>query len=83
MLQKIVAFILGIVMGIVNIPVPIHAKESDELYTDVQKEQIYTNYMSNEDMFEALFCDNKAVGYLSMTEKIESNSAISWAIDVS
>lgn len=83
MLRKIVALGLVIVMGMFSFPIQIDAKESDELYTDAQKEQIYSNYMSNEDMFEALFCDNKAVGYLSMTEKIESNSAISWAIDVS
>lgn len=83
MLRKTVALVVSVALGIVNFPTQIYAQESGELYTDVQKAQIYSSYISNEDMFEALFCDNKAVGYLSMTEKIENNSAISWAIDVS
>ena len=83
MLRKIVALVVGIVLEIANIPIQTYAQESNELYTDTQKEQIYSRYMSNEGMFETLFCDNKAVGYLSMTEKIESNSAISWTINMS
>lgn len=75
--------ILAIFMCVIIVSGNCLAKNEDSVYTIAQREEIHMKYESNAPILEDLFCENEAVGYLSLVEHYETSSVKSWAIKVS
>lgn len=78
-MRKVIAFVLGIALCVTSLSVSVYGEDN----IDINGKENYQKYVENESTFEALFCNNETVGYLSMVEHMESNPVISSAIDMS
>ena len=82
-MKKIVSLLLVFIICISSFPFLAFAQGVPGEYTDMQKETIYSRYTYNENMLDAIFGDDTAVGYWNMVNDTEENGFLKWLIDAS
>ena len=83
MLKRTISLLLVFALCITVIPTTVLAQETDQRYTQDQMDTIVQKYENNEDMLNALFCTDAAIGYWGMANEIKQNGVLSWALDMS
>lgn len=82
-MKKIVSMLLAFIVCISSFPLLAFAQDVPGEYTDTEKETIYSRYTYNENMLDAIFGDDTAVGYWNMVNDTEENGSLKWLIDAS
>lgn len=82
-MKKIVSLLLVFTICIASFPLLAFAQDIPGEYTDTEKETIYSRYTYNENMLDAIFGDDTAVGYWNMVNDTEENGFLKWLIDTS
>ena len=82
-MKKIVSLLLAFIVCISSFPLLAFAQDVPSEYTDTEKETIYSRYTYNENMLDAIFGDDTAVGYWNMVNDTEENGFLKWLIDAS
>lgn len=80
-MKKIVSLLLVFTICIASFPLLAFAQDVPDEYTDTEKETIYSRYTYNENMLDAIFGDDTAVGYWNMVNDTEENGFLKWLID--
>ena len=80
-MKKIVSLLLAFIVCISSFPLLAFAQDVPDEYTDTEKETIYSRYTYNENMLDAIFGDDTAVGYWNMVNDTEENGFLKWLID--
>lgn len=82
-MKKTVSLLLVFIICISSFPLLAFAQDVPGEYTDTEKETIYSRYTYNENMLDAIFGDDTAVGYWNMVNDTEENGFLKWLIDAS
>ncbi len=82
-MKKIVSLLLAFIVCISSFPLLAFAQDVPGEYTDTEKETIYSRYTYNENMLDAIFGDDTAVGYWKMVNDTEEDGFLKWLIDTS
>ena len=82
-MKKIVSLLLAFIVCISSFPLLAFAQDVPGEYTDTEKETIYSRYTYNENMLDAIFGDDTAVGYWKMVNDTEEDGFLKWLIDAS
>lgn len=82
-MKKRVSLLLVFIICISSFPFLAFAQGVPGEYTDMQKETIYSRYTYNENMLDAIFGDDTAVGYWNMVNDTEENGFLKCLIDAS
>lgn len=82
-MKKCISYLIIFALCITMFPVTTFASEAKQRYTVEQMESIVNKYENNEDVLNAIFCNDSAVGYWGMINDIKQNGALTWALDMS
>ncbi|OUP84200.1 hypothetical protein B5F07_08675 [Lachnoclostridium sp. An169] len=81
-MRRIVPILLAAALCLGDVPLLLSAEEKAIQYTEEEQKIIYTRYKDLEPALEAVFCSDETVGYWSLVNNIEKNSAFNWALDI-
>lgn len=82
-MKKIVSLLLVFIVCISSFPLLAFAQDGPGEYTDTETETIYSRYVYNESMLDAIFGDDTAVGYWNVVNDTEEKGFLKWLIDAS
>ena len=82
-MKKVMSLLLVFIVCISSFSLLVFAQDVPSGYTDTEAETIYSRYIYNENMLDAIFGDDTAVGYWNMVNDTEENGSLKWLIDTS
>lgn len=68
---------------LIQINLTVLAEEVYSGYTEKEAEFVHTKYKGNEYMLDSIFCNDDAIGYMTVVHEIEQNNFLNWLVEKS
>ena len=82
-MKKSITILLTVILCVVLSNPSVLAEELNDNYTEKEAEFIHTKYKGNEYMLDSVFCNDNAIGYMTIVHEIEQNNFLNWLVEKS